>query len=100
MKPKPVISMDDRLKGEETIKNADMTEDMIKYAFNCAKTAMDKYVIEKDIAAYIKLDFDKHFYPNWHCIVGKQFGSYVSHESKHYIYFYIGELSFLLYKFG
>lgn len=92
--------MEELIKGEEIIKNADMTEDMIKTAINTAKMAMSKYAIEKEIAGYIKREFDRMYYPNWHCIVGKQFGSYVSHESKHYIYFYIGDISFLLYKFG
>lgn len=92
--------MDEQVKGEESIKTYDMSEDMIKYSVSTARSAMSKYVIEKDIAGYIKRDFDNKFGANWHCIVGKQFGSYVSHESKHYIYFYIGELSFLLFKFG
>lgn len=92
--------MEEQIRGEENIKTYDMSEDMMKYAVTCARSAMSKYVIEKDIAGYIKQDFDGKFGPNWHCIVGKQFGSYVSHESKHYIYFYIGELSFLLFKFG
>jgi uncharacterized membrane protein len=25
-----------------------------------------------------------------HCIVGRNFGSYVTHETKHFIYFYLG----------
>lgn len=36
------------------IKNADMTEDMQQDAVDCATQAMEKYNIEKDIAAYIK----------------------------------------------
>lgn len=92
--------MDDYIKGEELVKNADMTEEMIKQAIICARTAMHKYAIEKEIAGHVKREFDKLYYPNWHCIVGKHFGSYVTHESKHYVYFYVGDLSFLLYKFG
>lgn len=36
------------------IKNADMSEDMQQDAVECATQALDKYNIEKDIAAYIK----------------------------------------------
>lgn len=36
------------------IKNADMSEDMQQDAVDCATQAMEKYSIEKDIAAYIK----------------------------------------------
>jgi len=52
--------------------------------------AQEKYNIEKDIAAYIKKEFDKKYTPTWHCIVGRNFGSYVTHETKHFIYFYLG----------
>lgn len=36
------------------IKNADMSEDMQQDAVECATQAMEKFNIEKDIAAYIK----------------------------------------------
>ncbi|VEL32948.1 unnamed protein product [Protopolystoma xenopodis] len=56
------------------IKNADMSDDMQQDAVDCAVTAMEKYSIEKDIAAYIKKEFDKKFNPTWHCVVGRNFG--------------------------
>jgi hypothetical protein len=28
-------------------------------------------------------EFDKKYTPTWHCIVGRNFGSYVTHETKH-----------------
>ncbi|KAK2899174.1 hypothetical protein Q8A67_010592 [Cirrhinus molitorella] len=62
--------------------------------------ALEKYNIEKDIAAYIKKEFDKKYNPTWHCIVGRNFGSYVTHETKHFIYFYLGQVAILLFKSG
>ena len=59
-----------------------------------------RYNIEKDIAAYIKKEFDKKYNPTWHCIVGRNFGSYVTHETKHFIYFYLGQVAILLFKSG
>ena len=38
------------------------------------KQALDKYTVEKDIAAYIKKDFDQRHNPTWHCVVGRNFG--------------------------
>lgn len=35
---------------------------------------LDKFSIEKDIAAYIKKEFDARHGPTWHCIVGRNFG--------------------------
>ena len=64
------------------IKNADMSEEMQQDAVDCATQAMEKYNIEKDIAAFIKREFDKKYNPTWHCIVGRNFGSYVTHETK------------------
>ena len=82
------------------IKNADMTDEMQQDAVDCATQAMEKYNIEKDIAAYIKKEFDKKYNPTWHCIVGRNFGSYVTHETKHFIYFYLGQMAALLFKSG
>ena len=82
------------------VKNADMSEEMQDDAINTAIQALDKYNIEKDIAAFIKKEFDKKYNPTWHCIVGRNFGSYVTHETKHFIYFYLGQVAILLFKSG
>jgi dynein light chain LC8-type len=62
-----------------TIKNADMTEEMQQEAVECAVRAFEKYTVEKDIAAFMKKEFDKKYGATWHCIVGRNFGSYVTH---------------------
>jgi len=90
-------TMSDR---KAVIKNADMSEDMQQDAVDCATQALEKYNIEKDIAAYIKKEFDKKYNPTWHCICGRNFGSYVTHETKHFIYFYLGQVAVLLFKSG
>lgn len=82
------------------IKNADMTSPMQDDAIRTALVALEKFNIEKDIAAYIKKEFDKKYAPTWHCIVGRNFGSYVTHETKHFIYFYLGQVAILLFKSG
>ena len=88
------------LRNDHSIKSADMTEDMIANVRRVSMKGFEKFAIERDIAKYIKEQADLIYGCNWHCIVGKQFGSYVTHESKHYIYFYIGETSILLWKYG
>ena len=82
------------------VKNADMAPAMQDEALRTALTALDKFNIEKDIAAYIKKEFDKKYAPTWNCIVGRNFGSYVTHETKHFIYFYLGQVAILLFKSG
>ncbi|CAK9045658.1 Dynein light chain 2, partial [Durusdinium trenchii] len=91
----PVAAMADR---KAVIKNADMAEDMQQDAIDCATQALEKYNIEKDIAAFMKKEFDKKYNPTWHCVVGRNFGSYVTHETKHFIYFYLGQVAILLFK--
>ena len=46
---------------------------------------MDKHTIEKDIAQAIKKEFDSRFGATWHCIVGRNFGSFVTHGEWFYI---------------
>ncbi|XP_051903348.1 dynein light chain 2, cytoplasmic-like [Hippocampus zosterae] len=94
---KVLANMSDK---KAVIKNADMSEEMQQDAVDCAMQAMEKYNIEKDIAAYVKKEFDKKYNPTWHCIVGRNFGSYVTHETKHFIYFYLGQVAILLFKSG
>ncbi len=48
------------------IKNADMSEDMQQDAVDCATQAMEKYNIEKDIAAYIKKVTHPQNIYDWH----------------------------------
>ncbi|KAL1743238.1 outer dynein arm light chain 8 [Schizophyllum fasciatum] len=80
------------------IKNVDMSEEMQQESVDIASAALEKYNIEKDIAAQIKKEFDRRHGPTWHVVVGKNFGSYVTHETKHFIYFYVGSLAILIWK--
>ena len=66
------------------IKNVDMGEEMQQEAVDIASAALEKYNIEKDIAAQIKKEFDKRHGPTWHVVVGKNFGSYVTHGESFY----------------
>nr|CAX74849.1 Dynein light chain 2, cytoplasmic [Schistosoma japonicum] len=80
------------------VKNADMGEEIQQFAVDTAAHAMTEYNIEKDIACYVKKEFDKIYGPTWHCIVGRNFGSYVTHEAKHFIYFYLQNVAVLLFQ--
>ncbi|XP_020810436.1 dynein light chain 1, cytoplasmic [Drosophila serrata] len=86
--------------NKAVIKNADMCEEMQQDAVNSATKAMEKHNIEKDVAAYIKKEFDRKYNPTWHCIVGHHFGSYVTHETRNFVYFYLGQVAVLLFKSG
>ena len=75
-----------------------MSDEMEKDAVDCAVQALEKYNNERDIAAYIKKEFDKKHNTTWHCIVGKSFGSAFTHGARHCIYFYVSPVAILLFK--
>ncbi|PSR87188.1 dynein light chain [Coniella lustricola] len=83
---------------EAQIKSADMVRYGLSRFARTAQEAMAKFTIEKDIAQHIKKTFDERKGPTWHCIVGRNFGSFVTHETKHFIYFYLGHCAILLFK--
>ena len=65
------------------ITNADWSEEMQQEAVDCATQALEKYNIEKDITAYIRKKLEEKYNPTWHAIVGRNFGSYVTHYACH-----------------
>jgi dynein light chain LC8-type len=77
-----------------------VAEDMQQDAIDTASVAMEKYNTEKEIAGFIKKEFDKKYNPTWHCIVGRSFGSYVTHETKNFIFFFLNQYAVLLLKAG
>eukprot|EP01007_Sphenomonas_quadrangularis_P001236 NODE_2151_length_666_cov_61.768233_g1814_i0.p1 GENE.NODE_2151_length_666_cov_61.768233_g1814_i0~~NODE_2151_length_666_cov_61.768233_g1814_i0.p1 ORF type:complete len:91 (+),score=6.70 NODE_2151_length_666_cov_61.768233_g1814_i0:90-362(+) len=78
--------------------NADMTKDMVEDAKEFAQVAFDKFSLERDISTHIKREMEKKHKGTWQCIVGRNFGSFVTHETKSYLYFYYGQMAILLFK--
>lgn len=56
-----------------------MPEEMQTRAVQLAKTALSQQMSPREIAGSIKKEFDRLYASPWHCIVGKAFGSYVTH---------------------
>ncbi|GAC93220.1 hypothetical protein PHSY_000783 [Pseudozyma hubeiensis SY62] len=69
------------------IKNVDMSDDMQSETIEIAYDALEKFTVEKDMAGHVKRTMDQKFGPTWHAVVGQRYGSYVTHETKHFIYF-------------
>lgn len=82
------------------VKSADMAEEMQAEAVEVAAQGVERFSVEKDVAAFVKKEFDKRHGPTWHCVVGRNFGTYVTHETKHFVYFYLGQVAVLLFKSG
>lgn len=82
------------------LKAQDMAEEMQQTVFDISLKALEQNEQEKDIASYIKKQLDEQLGHTWHVIVGKNFGSYVTHELGYFIYFYVGPYAFLVFKTG
>jgi dynein light chain LC8-type len=87
------------------IRGVDMSPEMIEECIKVAREAFRSiptttHSHERDRAKLMKQKLDATFGATWHCIVGRDFGSFVSHETKHYINFYLEDFSVLLFKAG
>ncbi|CCH60670.1 hypothetical protein TBLA_0D01620 [Henningerozyma blattae CBS 6284] len=80
------------------VKAFDMPEELKEEVFTVSLEAMENSMLEREIAATIKKELDKKCGKTWHVIVGKNFGSYVTHEKGCFIYYYIGSYAFLVFK--
>ncbi|NWZ24683.1 DYL1 protein, partial [Asarcornis scutulata] len=88
--------------GEQkaVIKDTDMVEEMQQQAVQCALRSLEEQGVEFAVAARIKREFDRKYNPTWHCVVGRDFSSCVTHETNHFIFVYLGHLAVLLFKCG
>lgn len=51
-------------------------------------------------AEKIKTEFDTRWSPHWHVIIGRNFGSFVTHETKNFVFFYLGDKAVMMFKVG
>ena len=89
---------DDDIAGEIKIQASDMAIDMQRVALNSAAQAIRIYSTEKHIAESIKQDFDQMYNPTWHCIVGRNWGSCVTHSKQCYIRLSYKDMTIMLYR--
>ena len=75
-----------------------MPEAMQRRVLSLARQAVASSTVMREIAGHVKRGMDGEYGQTWHCIVGRSFGSYVTHQNQTFIFFYVGELAFLLFK--
>ena len=73
-----------------------MTQEMQQNAISYSIQALEMFTIDKDIAMFLKKEFDKKYGRNWQCKVGNM-GGYVE-KTQLFIYFYIDQVVILLLK--
>ena len=91
---------EEKIVAEAVVITADMPDAMKDVSIATARSAMGEYSIDKDVATAIKKKFDEHaeYMGTWHCIVGKNFGCSITHETEYSIFFKVGGTSILLFK--
>jgi len=82
----------------------DMRDDMLKDAIvatTAALSACENFEATGDeVVAELKKYMDKTWMPNWHVVIGRNFGSFVTHETRSFLYFYYQEKAVMIYKAG
>lgn len=88
------------LEGKGVVKDTDMTVKMQMEAMSFASEALDLYDVVDciSIAGYIKKEFDREYGGGWQCVVGSNFGCFITHKEGSFIYFALETLKFLIFK--
>lgn len=77
-----------------------MSDDMKNYVRESLDDAFDICNTEKEIATFMKNRMVEKYKGTWNCVVGRNFGSFVTYETRNYIYLYVGQTAILLFKTG
>ncbi|KAF7260287.1 hypothetical protein EG68_03175 [Paragonimus skrjabini miyazakii] len=80
------------------VRKTEMLESVQQDVITAVLEATQQYDTEKDVSAYIKKAFDKKYGPTWHCVVGHEYASFVSHLPGDFIYMDMGNVALLLFR--
>lgn len=88
--------------GAKILWPADMPDDMLEDAVKVSVEALETHGRNEregtTIAQKIKQHFDENHKPYWHVTVGKNFGCHAVHEKQRFVYFYVDQFAFMIYK--
>ncbi|KAK4745837.1 hypothetical protein SAY87_012149 [Trapa incisa] len=82
------------------LKASDMSALMQEHAVRVARSIADSVPRRNLNGSLLAREFDAAYGPAWHCVVGKSFGSFVTHSPCGFLYFSLEDslLSVLLFK--
>lgn len=79
----------------------DAKDDVLRHVLESARQCITRFPSETDgetVAMTLKRALDERWEPSWHVVVGRSFGSYVTHETHCFLFFYMEERAFLVFK--
>jgi len=80
------------MSAKPVVKVSTMKQEMQDMGIMAGQDAISNFTTEQEIATAIKKQFEGKYQSVWHCFVGRNFGTFVTHESTKFIYFYIGQM--------
>lgn len=79
--------------GARVLQPLDMDETQLKFAIDFTREQLkgcDDWQAQGDaVVDAVKQEFDRRYGPSWHCVIGKHFGSKVTHDSRQFCFFYV-----------
>lgn len=88
-------------RGARVLWPPECPDDMLDVVISEARRLLDENDVDSDgavIVESLKKFMDQRFEPYWHVVCGRHFGCYAIHQSRRFIYFYLDNIAFLLYK--
>ncbi|VDD94148.1 unnamed protein product [Enterobius vermicularis] len=82
------------------VKETEMSEEMVEESIAIAKEGLKRCNSDKDVASFVKDEFEKKYGSTWHCVVGSSFGSRVSYEVGNFVLLQIGRIFVMIFKCG
>ena len=95
--PAPIAGDDPIDPSAPVIKASDMPPHMQQHATSLAEkaiadtstsTSIPSTSLHNTVARVVKKEFDAAYGGVWHCVVGRNFGSFVVHDTAGFVYFY------------
>ena len=85
--------------------STDTRDDVKSFAIETASGALTSKIKGElkrfnDVATVVSKALAEKFGGSWHVIVGKSFGSFITHETSCMVYFFLGQVGFLAFKHG
>ena len=104
--PAPIAGDDPLDPSAPLIKASDMPPHMQSHATTLASATISGHpptaplTLHNSVARVMKKEFDAAYGGVWHCVVGRNFGSFVVHDTGGFVYFYLGPIAVLLFRSG
>jgi dynein light chain LC8-type len=76
----------------------DLDDTIRHYALEFVSKAFTEEKSEKAMADYIKSKLEEKEEGKWNVIIGKDFATHVTHRSRRYGYFQVGEMNVLIWQ--